>query len=218
MITFKTKSEAVFEKLRQKIFNGELNPGQRIVLSEIAKEFGTSEIPIREAIRKLESEGIVKVTPHVGAVVNLMEDSESLEVYLMRIELEVLATKLATPHITDADITRLNKIIQKAERAIETDNLKKLGPLNKEFHLTIYTVGSYQILYKTITDLWERFDLMQCVFSYAPERAIPSWQEHKDIVDALAQRNAKLAAKLVRQQKNQTKKAIEKVFKKSHKK
>lgn len=214
MIEFKTKSEVVFEKLRKKFINRELKPGQRIILSEVAKEFGTSEIPVREAIRRFESEGFIKITPHVGAIVNLMEESESLEVYLMRIELEVLATKLAAPHIRESDIIALNRFIDKAEQAVKSGKLQTLGPLNKGFHLRIYKVGPYPTLFKTVVDLWERFELMQCVFAYVPKRAVPSWKEHKMIVDALAQKNGRLAAKLVRQQKNRTKRALEKVFEK----
>lgn len=210
MINFKTKTEAVSEKLRQKILNGELKPGQRIIISELAKEFGTSEIPIREAIRRFESDGLVTYTPHVGAVVNLMANDEFLEIYLMRIELEVLATKLATPHITRQDINDLNKIIYRAEQAITAGEQQKLGPLNKSFHLRIYKVGPYPHLFKSIVELWERFELIP----FVPKRAVPSWEEHKLLVDALADHNARLASKIVRQQKNRTKKAIERVFNK----
>ena len=212
MIPYKTKSEFVFERLRQKIIDRELKPGQRIVLSDIAKEFGTSEIPIREAIRKFESEGIVKITPHVGAVVSMLEGSEYLEVYLMRIELEVLATKLAAPVATEKDIAALEKLILKADRAVQADKLEKLGPLNKEFHLRIYQIGPYPLLYKTVVDLWDRFELMQCVFSLVPKRAISSHEEHKKILSALADKNGRLAGRLVREHKNRTKKAIERAF------
>lgn len=212
MITFKTKSEAVFEGLRQKIFNSELKPGQRIVISEVAKEFGTSEIPIREAIRRFESEGLVTVTPHVGPIVSVLKNCEFIEIYLMRIELESLATKLAAPHMRESDINDLKKIICEEERAVLENEYSRLGPLNKEFHLRIYQTGPYPNLFKSIVDLWGRYELAQKIFAYAPNRVIPSLEEHKMIVDALAENNGTLAAKLVRKQKNKTKKAIEKVF------
>lgn len=65
MIVYKTKSDAVFETLREKFITRQLKPGQRIIISDIAKEFGSSEIPVRGAIRRFESEGFVKVTPHM---------------------------------------------------------------------------------------------------------------------------------------------------------
>lgn len=215
MIQFKTKTEAVFQKIRQNIIDKALKPGQRIVISEIAKDFGISEIPVREAIRKLESEGLVKFTPHVGAVVCLIEESEFLEIYLMRIELEVLATRLSTPHMTEADIRSLKKCLEREEKAIKAGEYQKLGALNKHFHMRIYKTGPYPYLSGTIADLWERFELMQSVFVYVPKSAMLSWEEHIKIVDALAEKNENLAAKLVRKQKNRTKKVIKELFEKT---
>jgi DNA-binding GntR family transcriptional regulator len=212
MIEFTTKSEAVRLKLRQRIIERELKPGQKIVISEIAKEFGISEIPVREAIKKLESEGLVKFTPHVGAMVNAIAGDEFLEIYLMRIELEALATKLSAEHMKVEDIAELKGFVEKAEQAIEEGRIDLLGSLNKSFHLKIYRTAPYPFLFKTIVDLWEKFELMKCVFAYVPERAVPSWGEHKIIVEALEQRDAERAAKLVRQQKNRTKRALEKIL------
>ncbi len=209
---FTTKSEAVRRQLRQRIIGREFKPGQKIVISEIAKEFGISGIPVREAIKKLESEGLVKFTPHVGAVVNAIAPNEFLEIYLMRIELEALATRLSAPHMELEDISALKSLVNEAERAIKKGKTDILGALNKSFHLKIYKTAPYPFLYRTIVDLWERFELMQCVFAYVPQRAVPSWDEHKVIVEALEERNAERAAKLVRQQKNKTKRALEKVI------
>lgn len=212
---FTTKSEAVRRQLRKRIIGRELKPGQKIVISEIAKEFGVSGIPVREAIKKLESEGLVKFTPHVGAVVNAVAREEFLEIYLMRIELEALATKLSVAHMDRADISELKDLVNQAERAIEQNEIGVLGALNKSFHLKIYRTAPYPFLFKTIVDLWERFELMQCVFAYVPERAVPSWDEHKVIVEALEEGDAERAAKLVRQQKNRTKRALEKILQNS---
>src|SRR3989339_1007512 len=96
-VQFKTKTEIVHAKLHQDIVAGKLRPGQRIIISELAKEFGFSEIPIREAIRSLETAGLIHFTPHVGAMVNTIDANEFLEIYLIRIELEALATRLAVP-------------------------------------------------------------------------------------------------------------------------
>ena len=72
MVSFKTKNAAAYEALRRDIIEGGLRPGQKINMSEIAKDLGLSESPVREAIRKLESEGYVQFTPHVGAVISKM--------------------------------------------------------------------------------------------------------------------------------------------------
>ena len=211
--TFKTKTDVVREKLRQDIIDGKLKPGQRIVISDVAKDFGLSEIPVREAIRRLESERLVQFTPHVGAVVSTIDESEFLEIYLIRIELEVLATRLAVPHINEKALSRLNSIIQRAEIAIDEGKHEKLGSLNKEFHLAVYQAGPYPYLYRMILDLWEKFELSKSVFAYVPNRAVPSWNEHQQIVEAIKNKDVDHAAELVGKQKNRTMKALERFFK-----
>ena len=212
-IEYKTKTEVVHERIREEIIAGRIKPGQRLVMSDLAKDFGLSEIPVREAIRRLESEGIVQFTPHVGAVVSEINEKEFLEIYIIRIELESLATRLAAPHIKRKDIDFLYNLIQKAETAIKQSKNEKLGPLNKDFHLKIYQAAPYPYLFGMIVSLWEKFELTKSVFAYVPKRAVPSWNEHKSIVDALKTNDAELASSLVRKQKLRTMSALEKYLK-----
>ena len=200
-VQFKTKTEIVHAKLHRDIIAGKLRPGQRIIISELAKEFGFSEIPIREAIRSLETAGLVRFTPHVGAVISEFNEREFLEIYIIRIELEALATRLAVAHITEADLDFLGKNIEKTEKAIQQNKHDKIGPLNKEFHLRIYQAAPYPYLQNLIKSLWEKFELYQSVFAYVPDRIIPSCREHKKIVDALRAKNGALAERLVKEQK-----------------
>jgi len=200
-VQFRTKTEIVHAKLHQDIVAGKLKPGQRIIISELAKDFGFSEIPVREAIRSLETAGLVRFTPHVGAVVSEFNEREFLEIYIIRIELEVLATRLAGPHITEADFDFLAKNVEKTEAAIKQNKINKIGPLNKEFHLRIYQAAPYPYLFNLIKSLWEKFELYQSVFAYVPDRAIPSCQEHKKIIEALRLKNGVLAERLVKEQK-----------------
>lgn len=112
-------------------------------------------------------------------MVNAIASDEFLEIYLMRIELEALATKLSAVHMKSEDIAKLKSFVEKSEQAIEEGRIDLLGSLNKNFHLIVYRTAPYPFLYKTIVDLWERFELMECVFTYVPERAAPSWGEQK---------------------------------------
>lgn len=208
-ITFKTKSAAVYEALKEDIIDGKLKPHQKLIMSEVAKEFGLSEIPVREAIRKLESDGLVKFTPHVGAVVTEINESELVETYLIRIELEALATRLATPHITSRDIDFLEQINREMEIDIKKKLPEKLGKLNKEFHLRIYQAAPYPYLIKLIHDLYDRFERTQSVFTYVPERAAASIKEHTKIIAALRSKDAELAENLTKQQKNKTMLALQ---------
>ena len=208
-VQFKTKTEIVHERLHRDIITGKLRPGQRIIISELAKEFGFSEIPIREAIRSLETEGLVRFTPHVGAVVSEFNDREFLEIYTIRIELEALATRLAIAHITEADLEFLDKNVEKTEKAILQNKMDKIGPLNKEFHLRIYQAAPYPYLLNLIKSLWDKFELYQSVFAYVPGRAIPSCHEHKKIIEALRKKDGAAAEQLVKEQKARTSRALQ---------
>ena len=104
-------------------------------------------------------------------------------------------------------------LIKKTETAIKQNKNKKLGPLNKDFHLKIYRVAPYPYLFGMIVSLWEKFELTKSVFAYVPKRAVPSWNEHKSIVDALKTNDAELASSLVRKQKLRTMSALEKYLK-----
>ena len=207
-VQFKTKTEIVHAKLHQDIIAGKLRPGQRIIISELAKDFGFSEIPVREAIRSLETAGLLRFTPHVGAVVSEFNEREFLEIYLIRIELEVLATRLAVAHMTEADLDFLFKNVEKTEEAIKQNKINKIGPLNKEFHLRIYQAAPYPYLLNLIKSLWEKFELYQSVLAYVPDRAIPSCREHKKIIEALRAKNGTLAERLVKDQKESTIRAL----------
>lgn len=207
---FQTKSEIIFENVRAEIIEGKMKPGQRIVMRDIAKRFNMSEIPVREAICRLESDGFIVYTPHVGAVVSKIEEDEFFETYLIRIELEGLATRLATPYIKKNDIKWLEKKNQEMENALKKNSPEKLGKLNKDFHLRIYKVSPYKYLYKLIDDLWERFERTKSVFAYVPERAAASVTEHYDIINALKNKDFVEAEEIMKKQKERTMKVLQK--------
>jgi DNA-binding GntR family transcriptional regulator len=198
-IAFKTKNVAVYDELRNEIVQGKLKPGQKIIMSEVAKEFGISEIPVREAIRRLQSEGFIKFTPHVGAVVSKMEESEFIETYLIRTELEALAVRSATSHITVKDIEYLAKKNAEMQSALKKNKLEKMGILNKDFHLRIYRTAHFPYLYKLICDLWEKIGQPKNFFVFFPDRAPASIKEHARIIEALKFKDAKLVEKVFRE-------------------
>ena len=215
-LKFITKNVAVYEALRKDIIEGRMKPGQKIIMSEVAKNLGLSDIPVREAIRKLESEGYVHFTPHIGAIVSELDADKIIELYLIRIELESLATRLAVDHITSGDIDFLIKKNHDMERAVKAEKYEKLGALNKEFHLRIYQAAPYPTLTQLIEDLWDKMERTQCVFSFVPDRASASVEEHKKIIEALKAGDTVLSEKLVKNQKNFTMAALEKYIKESY--
>jgi DNA-binding GntR family transcriptional regulator len=215
-IASKTKNVAVYNKLRQGIIKGKLKPGQKLVMADLAKAFGLSETPVREAIRRLESEGYVDFTPHTGAIVTKIDESELVEIYLIRIALEELATRLASPHITEKDIDFLIKKNSEMEMAIRHNRYEILAGINKLFHLRIYKAAPFPRLYKMICDLWDTFERWPSVFSYVPERAAASVEEHQKIIQALRTGDTDQADLLIKEQKERTLKALQKYMAQSY--
>jgi DNA-binding GntR family transcriptional regulator len=214
-LKFLTKNVAVYEALRKDIIEGRKKPGQKIIMSEVAKDLGLSDIPVREAIRRLESEGYVHFTPHIGAIVSELDADKIIELYLIRIELESLATRLAVDHISSGDIDFLIKKNREMERAVKAEKYEKLGALNKAFHLRIYQAAPYPTLNQLIEDLWEKMERTQCVFTFVPDRAVASVEEHKSIIEALKAKDTTLSEKLIKNQKSFTMASLERYLKES---
>lgn len=205
---FKTKSEVAYEKLRQEVFNGELKPGDKVIVPDLSKMLGISDIPIREAIKRLETEGFLENTPHVGTIVKKIDMREYIEFFLIRIELESLATKLATQYIQENDLTFLEQKIDEMESALNNNDLRSFTVLHKDFHCKIYNSSPYTYLSKLIVNLWDKNTLVKDVFFIVPQRAGESDREHRQILAAIRSRKAILAGKLVRQQKQRSLNAI----------
>jgi DNA-binding GntR family transcriptional regulator len=214
-VVAKTKNVAVYEKLRQDIIKGRLKPGQRVVMGDLAKRVGSSETPVREAIRRLESEGYVIFTPHAGAVVTQIDGAALAEIYLIRIALEALATRLASPYIDERAMDFLIRKNRDMETAIQRGRYENLGRMNKDFHLRIYKAAPYPHLYKMICDLWDTFERWPCVFSYVPERAAASVEEHREIIAALKIGDVDQADALMKEQKERALKALQDYLAKS---
>lgn len=205
----KTKNLLVYEKLKQEITKGTLKPGQKLVMASLAKKFGISETPIREAIRRLESDGYVTFTPHSGAMVSEINQQELSEIYLIRISLEALATRLAVPFISKEDMTWLKKKNDEMKKAVAKNRYENLTRLNKAFHLRIYKAAPYPRLYKMISDLWDAFERWPSIFSYVPERAISAIREHEKILEALETGDVDQADNLMKEQKKNTLRALQ---------
>jgi DNA-binding GntR family transcriptional regulator len=205
---FKTKNEAIYDMLRKEILQARIKPGEKIVVSDLSKKIGVSEIPIREAVKKLESEGFLTVMPHVGITVSKLDPDEVVEFYLIRIELESLASRLATPHISQEDIEYLTKKNQEMKSALQRNDPEMLATLNKQFHLKIYAAAKRPHLYKLIADLWDKVSWIRSVFFLAPQIALDSLREHAEIIEAIRKKDGELVGKLMREQKRHSLKAI----------
>ncbi len=127
-------SDTVKDRLLEAILDGRYPPGSRIVESRAAREFGTSQAPVREALRDLEALGVVEITPFRGARVRRPSRDELLEAYVVRSELEALVVRLATPCLTDQDIDHLAGLLDEMHHAADTGDLVGEASADAAFH------------------------------------------------------------------------------------
>ena len=182
---YQTKSEIIYQEIKGDIIDGKYKPNERIVISEVAREFGTSDIPVREAMKHLESDGLIQNKPYVGPIVTNFDLADIQKIYQIRAVLEGMATRKAVDGINKNSLKKLETILSKMIKAIGSGNYVLLSNLNREFHRVIYNASENEYLIKVIFDLWDMSLRARAIFSFMPERAQEAVGEHANIVAAL---------------------------------
>lgn len=206
--SFTTKTDAVYKALREHIVNGDLESGTRLIQKQIAAELGVSEIPVREAIRQLQAEGLVVVTPHSGAEVASFRPEEIEEALAIRGVLEGFAARTAVRRIAPEMLAELRCILDDMERCVETDDKARYETLNREFHTKLYSLSPYPRLQKMIKEIWYGAERSRSVFKLAPDRLHPSHQEHLAILEALVKGDEARVEELVRLHRSNASRAL----------
>ena len=186
---YSTKVDIVYRAIRSGIERGEYLPGDRIVISRIAKANGCSEIPVREALRRLESEKVVELIPNKGAVVSSVNKSYLEQLFQVKIVLESYAARLSVDALNENQIKQLRKIAQQMSDAFESGNLKKSSALNYKFHMTIYRSTGNDVLSGYIDEMWNKWPIGRYT-NYVPDEWYRiSLQQHFDLLDAIEAKN-----------------------------
>lgn len=186
-----TKQDYAYRVMKERISSGLLLPGQRIVVNRVANDIGTSAIPVREALVRLESERLVTIRPHIGAIVALITKSTVLETLENLAVLEGYATRLALPRAHEIQ-SELEAADAAMRAAIDHEDWETFSARNRTFHFTIYGVCGNAVLVDTITALWAQLDTYMSgdAFNLMPDRASGSIAEHEQIVRMLGDANA----------------------------
>ncbi|AZA09751.1 GntR family transcriptional regulator [Corynebacterium pseudopelargi] len=188
-----SKTERAYEWIKAKIQTHEFAPGHRLVISSIADELSVSPVPIREAIRQLEAEGLVTFARNVGARVTMIEPERYSNLMESVAVLEGVATALSAPNLDSTDLAEARKINSQLE--ISTKNLdpSEFTHLNKKFHQALFNKCPNQHLLDLVFSEWERLNYVrESTFAFVPQRAIASVREHEQIV-ALIEAGAEAA-------------------------
>ena len=198
---YETKSNHVFSYLRKKILNGSYKQGASIVISRVAKELGISAIPVREALKRLESEGLIEIIPHKGARVTLFEKNKINDVLVIRAVLEGYAARTVSESISEETLAKLNEMNKEMKIVAEEGKDEIFCELNKDFHRLLYKNSSHLLLYKTIFDLWDEGNWSKSLFAFFPEKMKESVNEHLEILQALKNHDQDTVEKMTREHK-----------------
>jgi DNA-binding GntR family transcriptional regulator len=137
MVVTLTKQQAIYQHLKDRILEGRLAPGQRLIIDEIAAQLGISIIPVREALQLLQAERLVEIRPHAGATVAPITPANIEEVFTILEGVEAVAARRAAKKIPPQIDARLQKVIQEMDVAEKHEDVERWSALNMEFHLAI---------------------------------------------------------------------------------
>lgn len=190
---YKPLREVIFNTLREAIIVGELKPGERLMEVQLAEKMGVSRTPVREAIRKLELEGLVEMLPRKGAHVADLSVKDIMDVLEVRSTLDGLASSLSATRITEDEVKELKHVQGQFINYVEKDNLQGSIKKDVEFHDIIYRSSRNDKLIQITSNLREQIQRFRVIYikDYSSTRELI--REHAEIVDAIAGRDPEAA-------------------------
>lgn len=189
----------VFQIMRDNILNGVYQENEELRENTIANELGVSRTPVRESLRQLELEGLVKIIPNKGAFVTGITANDVKDIYAIRSLLEGLCARWATENITDAQIEELEEIILLSEYHVKKAHGEKshqVSELDGKFHEILYGASNSRILNHVLSDFHKYVRMARKASVTNPARAEKMIEEHKSILEAIKRKDADQAEAL----------------------
>lgn len=193
----RTVKDLLVDRLRDEIVRGDFEPGEYLRLDDIAARFDVSTMPVREALRELESEGLVTIYPHRGAVVTKLTASDLRDIYDIRATLESMATRPAVARMTEATCRELAAVIERMDQQL--GHIAALVKLNHQFHTTLYAASGRRHLCEINRTL--RYRTQHYLHAYMDDLGSMALaqEEHRAVLAACREGDADKAADLVRE-------------------
>lgn len=204
--TFLTKADYAYGELRRRILDGDVGPGERLLLRQVAEELGISVMPVREAIKLLERDGLVTTESHRGATVTTISRHEILDTISMRMWLEVLAVREATPLHTEETLAVAEQALVEAERAARTGEGLAYTLANRRVHNALEAPASAAVR-QLIDELWDRLwqaRRRMSLFVLASDRIVGAESEHRELFEAVRSGDAAAAAAVMERHREST--------------
>ena len=192
-----TVTRKVYDRLKRRIMQGQLPPGTRLILAKIAGEMGVSLAPIRESLRLLESEGLIRHSPHRGGVVTQLRIQDFEEMVAVRRAVEGLAVRLACSHTNQSQLAKIRATVESLEKAIAVQNWPAFVQADIRFHQAIARASGNSVLEDVIGGLTSRMQSFLSLTVGQVSREYPGLLEHTAICTAIKDGDADLSERLM---------------------
>ena len=189
--------DVVFNTLRQAILRGELKPGERLMVIQLANKLGVSRTPIREAIRKLELEGLVLMVPRKGAEVAEITEKNLMDVLEVRKALEELAVELACDRISQGQIEEMKVAAKEFQQVLKSGDVTKIAEADVKFHDIIFSATDNQRLISLLNNLREQMYRFRVEHLKKKECYPKLMEEHELIIEMIEKRRKKEACEII---------------------
>ena len=200
-VEFMTKSTYAYERLKQEILDGDFGQGEKLVVNAISQKYQVSPMPIREALLKLEQEGLVQSAPHRGAWVHTCNYEQFFELIQVSVALESCACRLTAALITEEAMDELKQLVAQMEEDVKNKDIFAYQEHNHSFHFKIYHACGNRELCEMIKNTHWRTYPYTSIALHSSGRLSMSLQEHLAWLDALARRDGETCVRLCRQQR-----------------
>ncbi len=201
----RTVTEKVMARLRAMLITGGIAPGSRIDQLELARRFDVSIVPIREAIARLASVGLVRIVPHRGVFVAEVSTEELVDLYTVREVLEEQSARIAVDRLTEEDFVALDRLAAAMAAAAKSGDLDGVSKHNRELHFTIYRAAKRRYMMQIIEQLWDLSARYAHLQLYAvPDRAATAIAEVNAIIAACRRHDREAVGLMVRYKVHQT--------------
>ena len=192
----------VFNKLREDILSGKYQDHEELKEVAIGEELGVSRTPVREAFRQLELEGLIQIVPNKGAYVTGITAKDVKDIYMIRSYLEGMCVRLVTEKITEEQLDELEENVYLASYHASKGHMEQMAELDNRFHHILYEACDSKMLQKLLQDFHEYVMRIRKKTLSTKERGIASNEEHKQIMEAIKEKNADEAERLANRHMN----------------
>ncbi len=204
------KHERVYRVIRDNIARGRYAPGYRLVIDQLARELGTSPIPVREAVRRLEAEGLVAYARHVGFQVVQLDDRALVETLEALAPLEAWAVGVAAARLARDGMADLRQLAREQMAAVDSGDMIRYGQLDRRFHEALWAPLANAYAARLLAAAYDRAEAVRAaLYTVVPQRARPEIQEHHQILETIFERGpVPVLERLVREHRQRTADAV----------